>query len=54
MAIHKMHLVLWLYTVRMDVGLRRLRCLVAIVDAGGFTNAAAELVSCAGNLRDIF
>ena len=38
-----MHLALQPYAVRMDVELRHLRCLVAIVDAGGFTGAAAEL-----------
>jgi DNA-binding transcriptional LysR family regulator len=31
------------YAWRMDVELRHLRCLVAIVDAGGFTGAAAAL-----------
>lgn len=36
-----MHLAHGLYTQRMD--LRHLRCLVAIVDVGGFTGAAAEL-----------
>ncbi len=38
-----MHLVIDLYAVRMSVELRHLRCLVAIVDASGFTGAAAEL-----------
>jgi DNA-binding transcriptional LysR family regulator len=38
-----MHFVVQRYARRMDVELRHLRCLVAIVDHGGFTGAAAEL-----------
>lgn len=38
-----MHLMPQLYARRMDVELRHLRCLVAIVDNGGFTGAATEL-----------
>lgn len=38
-----MHLASDLYAVRMDVELRHLRCLIAIVEAGGFTGAAAAL-----------
>ena len=32
-----------LYAAGMDVGLRHLRCLISIVEAGGFTGAAADL-----------
>jgi DNA-binding transcriptional LysR family regulator len=38
-----MHTTHRLYAERMDVELRHLRCLLAIVDNGGFTGAAAEL-----------
>ena len=41
---HKMHVLADLYAVRMDeVELRQLRCLVAIVDEGTFTDAAIAL-----------
>ncbi len=39
----KMHRRSHLYAVLMDLELRHLRCLVAIVDAGTFTDAAIEL-----------
>ena len=42
-SIHKMHVVVRLYAERMDVELRHLRVLATIVDASGFTGAAAEL-----------
>lgn len=38
-----MHIARAGYDLRMDVDLRQLRCLVAVVDHGGFTGAAAEL-----------
>jgi DNA-binding transcriptional LysR family regulator len=38
-----MHVVVQLYAERMDVELRHLRVLATIVDASGFTGAAAEL-----------
>jgi DNA-binding transcriptional LysR family regulator len=39
----KMHRWLQLYALVMDLELRHLRCLVAIVDSGSFTDAAIEL-----------
>ena len=39
----KMHAPRQLYALVMDLELRHLRCLVAIVDSGTFTNAAIEL-----------
>jgi DNA-binding transcriptional LysR family regulator len=39
----KMHLASHSYAVVMDLELRHLRCLVAIVDSGTFTDAAVEL-----------
>ncbi len=41
--IRKMHESTQLYALVMDLELRQLRCLVAIVDAGTFTDAAIEL-----------
>src|SRR6202161_4524947 len=41
--IHKMHESRQLYALVMDLELRHLRCLVAIVDSGSFTDAAIEL-----------
>jgi DNA-binding transcriptional LysR family regulator len=38
-----MHLAIHRYAADMDVELRHLRCLIAIVDAGGFTDAAHDL-----------
>ena len=40
---HKMHAWGYLYARVMDLELRHLRCLVAIVDTGSFTDAAGDL-----------
>src|SRR6202034_4618549 len=42
-SIRKMHGWHQLYAERMDLELRHLRCLVAIADAGTFTDAGIEL-----------
>ena len=39
----KMHVMRQLYALVMDLELRHLRCLVAIVDSGSFTDAGIEL-----------
>jgi DNA-binding transcriptional LysR family regulator len=41
--IRKMHAARYLYALVMDLELRQLRCLVAIVDSGTFTDAAIDL-----------